>query len=481
MGSPLQTIGDVAARIASGIFGGAGTGAAIFQAGSSAATAGVSLVSPLIGGALGLIGMLGSSTDPPEDPLTPLKRAEIALARGNIGEAREHARTWNERLEGRIVGRLRPQLPGPRIAQRQPVTMLPQGRDLDVIAATQRIAGGRTARELLSLLDFGGEPKNISSSFLLPRGSITPPDAKARFLAEPPLELRRGDWSTRELAALYAQPDPPKGVRGQAFGAAPEISIGPSVAPLGAAASDYPGLADALQVRLTSGSGLRRSSTPNPLHSRYLAQLERLGGFVAPQDTPPAPVASPAVAASPPSPPAPAPASPGADMRGVPTISLAQFGAIAKASREPAGTGEPVSNTGLLGGLNSALGGFVSAINPILTAATPVAQQYVASRFSSGALPGGTPMPLPMPTLPAGNPGYQQAFVGNFDLPGFDVAPQGAADLFSPFRTTANGTQVAKPYAATKANGKTEWFIPAGQPTGFTKASRKKRRTCRPR
>lgn len=80
-----------------------------------------------------------------------------------------------------------------------------------------------------------------------------------------------------------------------------------------------------------------------------------------------------------------------------------------------------------------------------------------------------------------GQPAQAQPAFAGLDLPFVDIQPQGAAATTSPFRTTRSGTQVAKPFQAIKSNGSIEWFIPAGKPTAWSKASIKKRRTCRPR
>ena len=56
----------------------------------------------------------------------------------------------------------------------------------------------------------------------------------------------------------------------------------------------------------------------------------------------------------------------------------------------------------------------------------------------------------------------------------------GGGNIGSPFRMTAAGNQVAQPFVTQRANGSMEWFIPAGKPTAWSKASVKRRR-CRPR
>lgn len=131
------------------------------------------------------------------------------------------------------------------------------------------------------------------------------------------------------------------------------------------------------------------------------------------------------------------------------------------------------TDNGIIGGALTGLGNLVGSLSQ-----SPLVGQIVASQFPTrGAqqIPAGQPFdPRFLVGAQASSGGMQSAL--GLDLPFIDVAPQGAAGAFLPFRTSATGTQVAKPFMAVRDNGKMEWFIPAGQPTGWTKASRKKRK-----
>lgn len=112
-----------------------------------------------------------------------------------------------------------------------------------------------------------------------------------------------------------------------------------------------------------------------------------------------------------------------------------------------------------------------------------IANIIAATRGNTGAVPAAlNPMGVTTPfvggaVLPGGvmAPSLVPAAMGQLlDLPLIDITPQGTSGLTSPFHTTASGNQVAQPFVKSKANGKTEWFIPAGQPKTWTKASRKR-------
>jgi len=142
--------------------------------------------------------------------------------------------------------------------------------------------------------------------------------------------------------------------------------------------------------------------------------------------------------------------------------------------------GEPdVSLTGIIDAVGGALGGIIQAGAPLAT--TFIQGKYGPSApimggvgpIYGGVMPGGVPVSLAPPATVAPNMLQATPALG---LPFMDVAPQGGAGLFDPWKVTASGNQVAKSFPMVKANGNVEWFMPAGQPTGFTKASRKRRR-----
>lgn len=51
----------------------------------------------------------------------------------------------------------------------------------------------------------------------------------------------------------------------------------------------------------------------------------------------------------------------------------------------------------------------------------------------------------------------------NIDIPGFDVAPQGAAGLSAPFRNTASGARAVEHIRFNPRTGKPTTFVPAGR------------------
>jgi len=142
-------------------------------------------------------------------------------------------------------------------------------------------------------------------------------------------------------------------------------------------------------------------------------------------------------------------------------------------------TGTPTS------AFNMVIGGITDAITGIATPTgiNAITNLIAATQGGSGAVPAAlNPMGVRTPfvggaVLPGGvmAPGSVPAGLGQLlDLPLVDITPQGTSGLGSPFHTTASGNQVAQPFVKSKANGKTEWFIPAGQPKTWTKASRKR-------
>lgn len=96
----------------------------------------------------------------------------------------------------------------------------------------------------------------------------------------------------------------------------------------------------------------------------------------------------------------------------------------------------------------------------------------------------------PMPSAPPTSMGW------GFDVPGFDLVSQGgggaldaqaaeammlAAACGAPFYRTAAGNEVAQPFAKVKANGKTQWFVPAAKvkfEVSSSVASVKRRKRC---
>lgn len=154
---------------------------------------------------------------------------------------------------------------------------------------------------------------------------------------------------------------------------------------------------------------------------------------------------------------------------------------------------EDVSLTGVptvFTDFSTGLGGLIDTLSgPAATnLGNTIANIIGATRQPSGGnmmqpFPVNAPMEriaIPNPVMPGGT----TPVFGQFDLPGFDLAPQGSqrgGAPTSPFRTTASGNQVAQPFVQTRSSGRSEWFIPAGQPKTWTKANVKRRRSCRPR
>lgn len=141
---------------------------------------------------------------------------------------------------------------------------------------------------------------------------------------------------------------------------------------------------------------------------------------------------------------------------------------------------------GGLGGFFEGVGQFLQAIpTPLLQGVgnallpgNPFSTTQVISPQVMGPLPmaptanllpsaGGLPGALQLgPSLPQIGAGLMGMFDGNGGVPD------------TPFRSTPMGTQVARPFVATRDNGRSEWFIPAGKPTAWSKASIKRRRRC---
>ena len=139
-----------------------------------------------------------------------------------------------------------------------------------------------------------------------------------------------------------------------------------------------------------------------------------------------------------------------------------------------------------IGTIGDALEGITTAIAPalpgIIRASTGSPSQVIVQQPGAvgGAMnPFGQVSPWVNTTV---MPGGTTPVFG--DLPFFDLAPQGSQGggaPTTPFRMTRSGNQVAQPFVNTRANGSSEWFIPAGKPKTWTKANVKRRRSCRPR
>lgn len=129
--------------------------------------------------------------------------------------------------------------------------------------------------------------------------------------------------------------------------------------------------------------------------------------------------------------------------------------------------------------LNTGLEGLAGTFN---TVGPMIASIIAATQGGGGGAPGRSAgVPQEVAVLPGGSPvtvngngAYPVGLTNGIDLPFIDIMPQGSSGITSPFHTTAAGNQVAQPFVKSKSNGKTEWFIPAGQPKTWTKASRKR-------
>jgi hypothetical protein len=58
---------------------------------------------------------------------------------------------------------------------------------------------------------------------------------------------------------------------------------------------------------------------------------------------------------------------------------------------------------------------------------------------------------------------------GYLGIPGMDVAPQGSAGLFEPYRTTGNGHRAQNFVAMNPTTGRADWFGPLGKPLLFAR------------
>lgn len=100
-------------------------------------------------------------------------------------------------------------------------------------------------------------------------------------------------------------------------------------------------------------------------------------------------------------------------------------------------------------------------------APAPVYQQ-AQQRGGYGGYPQAVPQSLPL--LGTGGPMpqyYSQAptvTTAGLDIPGMDIAPQGGAELFSPFVPTMGGARAQAFVASNPMTGRLTWFKPAGRP-----------------
>lgn len=513
MGSPLQALGDFAARAAGGALFGQNVGRSLFGAGQAVAGAAIGAASPIIGGILGLVGALGSGDDPPPDPLRPLKEAEAAIGRGDFETANERVRQFDELRLGSLRGATSRQgVAGVRGVASGGTTFARDrfaGEEVLLANQIQAVAGNFTGRELLSQIDFGPGP--VGTASLLPIGAITDPTTKARFLETTPLDLRQGAFSQSELdrlnTALLARRLDNPGVRGVAINPNPTVIVDPSIAPDRDPVDVIPSGQFA-----TSGPGVRGVS-PRPLDPTRSQQ--RAARFVSERNAETAARIGRT------------PASPGqfAD----PRISLREFGALARdrelrrlggASPEapplpqapnprpttanspnPAppsnqvgvrqmgfndsGPGAPTGIGGVLAGLGQGIGSVISGVtglvqSPLGQSFIPIAQQAALSRL------GGAPVASITGTNVAtfsDTTGVRRAMAGTEpgEVDRLINRLQGEPQMIgAPFRLTSSGQARAETFALTLPNGRTEWFMPAGKPKTFTKARRIVRR-CRPR
>jgi len=137
------------------------------------------------------------------------------------------------------------------------------------------------------------------------------------------------------------------------------------------------------------------------------------------------------------------------------TINVPPGGGGGGAQVSHVDTSIPVSaGGGILGELIRVGGGIA---RDFLTPQLQPIQERSAQRV---VLPGG-----------AGGGGFQNVDFSDLlpDLPGFDITAQGTSALTSPFRRTAAGASAQPHVRVNPANGRQEWFRPAGRPVMFSK------------
>lgn len=154
----------------------------------------------------------------------------------------------------------------------------------------------------------------------------------------------------------------------------------------------------------------------------------------------------------------------------------------------PGGQTVPFNFGGFVSGLGDVARGIGEFAIDAAPAALQLAQGIQTLRGQGGqrvqlvnAGGGNTPLGGVLPSSVMAAPAaFNSLQLPSFNVPGIDIVADGAGAVSNPFKTTATGQQRAQPHMRVKANGNTEWFIPAGKPTGWTKASVKRRRRCRP-
>lgn len=170
-----------------------------------------------------------------------------------------------------------------------------------------------------------------------------------------------------------------------------------------------------------------------------------------------------------------------------PSSPAAQFAALRdlQAAGMPPATLQQLASSYAAGGNNVAgfwdnVGDAIDVFGQAAGYAVPLLQQ---TGVISGPYGGGSAYP----GMPSGG-----GLAGTFNqwlqpqqqqqgfLPFVDVVPDGVGQITEPFYTSPTGQQRAKAHIAVRSNGKVEWFIPAGKPLTWSKATVKKARRCCP-
>lgn len=439
MGIPpgLQTIGSVVGQTAAGgVFGSS------IEQKASIGIGALDFVIPGLGSALNFVLGLLSSPSPPRDPLAPLKIIQQELAAGRPFSDR--AREAELKFEQRRLGIISAASTTRKVPGVGPIVNLPS-RELAVILEQSQAFGALTARQILGT--FNILPGPTGTFGLLPIGSLASNTFLGQFLGSDPVGPVAAAASVADLNAFLEELRAP--VTGRKRG--------------GGFISQFPGaegfgLAGGVE-RLID---LRRERIVNPLpFGALLPPATELPGLASPTALPIFELGQTGgfVTAPP-----------------VSTVPIAEADTPVVGTVPPMlipATGESdMSLSGIIGDIFGGLGTLATAVSPI---ATPFIQGFAQPRgggVQASTNPFGVSQPFGV------NPFAQMALQGQQTLgvPFVDLAPSGSAAFFEPFRTNAVGQQIAKPFVAVKSNGKSEWYIPAGQPTAFTKASRKRSR-----